>query len=146
MVFHSEPRLSIFSCRAFCGLWTNLSGISSIRLRRITYCFNDSRRPEALWLLGDADDGTSRRCRVAARPSNAQSARNRRLFTPGFAAASASNTHLAAKISHLSAHQYPLDAPSNLRNRFVRTHSQTRPSIHPHGTTTRCIASFVTVP
>ena len=98
-------------------LWT------SSAFRRITDCFNDSRRPAALSLLDDADDGTSRRCQVAARPSNAESAQNRRLFTPGFAAASASNTHLAAKISHLSAHQYPLDAPSNLRNRFVRTHS-----------------------
>ena len=111
MEFHSEPRLSIFSCRTFCGLWTNLSGISSLRLRRITYCFNDSRRVEALSFLGDADDGTSRRCRVAARPSNAESARNRRLFTPGFAAAvSKSKTHIGAKCPHPNVYQYPRNA------------------------------------
>ena len=86
-------------------LWT------SSAFRRITNCFNDSRRPEALSLLGDADDGTSRRCQVVARPSNAESAQNRRLFTPGFAAAvSKSKTHIGAKCLHLSVYQYPRNA------------------------------------
>ena len=110
MDLHSELRVSMFSGHFSFGLWTNFYGVSSLALRRITNCFNDSRRPEALLLLGDADNRTSRRCQVVARPSNAESAQNRRLFTPGFTAASTSKTYLAAKISHLSAHQYPLDA------------------------------------
>ena len=86
-------------------LWT------SSAFRRITDCFNDSRRPAALSLLDDADDGTSRRCQVAARPSNAESAQNRRLFTPVFAAAVCrSKTHIGAKCLHLSAFRYPRNA------------------------------------
>ena len=83
----------------------------SLAFRRISNSFNDSRRPEALLLLGDADDGTSRRCQVVARPSNAEYAQNRRLFTPGFAAAdSKSKTHIGVKCLHLSAYRYPRNA------------------------------------
>ena len=77
-------------------------------LRRISNCFNDSRRPEASSLFVDARDGTSRRCQVVARPSNAESAQKCQLVTPGFVAAiSTSGTHLVTKILHLSAHRYP---------------------------------------
>ena len=96
---------------SFCGSRTNLYGISSLGLCRIVNCFYDGRRPEASSFFVDARDGTSRRCQVATRPSNAESAQNRRLFTPGFAAAVfKSKTHLVTNILHLSAHQYPHNA------------------------------------
>ena len=86
-------------------LWT------SSAFRRITNCFHDSRRPEAFSLLGDAYDGTSRRCQIVARPLNAESAQNRRLFTPGFVAAvSKSKTHIGAKCPHPNVYQYPRNA------------------------------------
>ena len=81
---------------------------TSSAFRRITNCFNDSRQPEASLFFVDARDGTSRRCQVVARPSNAESAQKCQLVTPGFAAAvSTSGTHLVTKIPHLSAHRYP---------------------------------------
>ena len=50
-------------------------------------------------------------CRVTTRRLNAQSARNRRFFSPGLpAAVSTSKTHLATRISHLSARHYPRNA------------------------------------
>ena len=109
----SELQVLMFSGHTSCGLWTNFYfyGVSSLALRRISNCFNDSRRPEASSLFVDARDGTSRRCQVVARPSNAESAQHRRLFTPGFAAAvSTSGTHIDAKCPHLSAYQYPRNA------------------------------------
>ena len=113
MKLHSELQVLMFSGHTSCGLWTNFYfyGVSSLALRRITNCFNDSRRPEALSHLGDADDGTSRRCQVVARPSNAESAQHRRLFTPGFVAAvSKSKTHIGAKCPHPNVYQYPRNA------------------------------------
>ena len=97
-----------FQAILFVALWTNLSGISSLTLRRIVDCLYDGRRLEAPLFFVDARDGTSRRCQVVARPSNAESAQKCQLVTPGFAAAvSTSGTHLVTKIPHLSAHRYP---------------------------------------
>ena len=97
-----------FQAILFVALWTNLSGISSLTLRRIVDCLYDGRRLEASLFFVDARDGTSRRCQVVARPSNAESAQKCQLVTPGFAAAvSTSGTHLVTKIPHLSAHRYP---------------------------------------
>ena len=92
-------------CGQTCMLWTSSAS------RRITDHLNDSRRPKASSLFNNERNGTRRRCRSTAQSSNAQSARNRRLFSPRFAAAIyPSETHLAAKISHLSARRYSRNA------------------------------------
>ena len=110
-------RATLFvDCGQFCMLWT------SSAFRRIINGFNDSRRPEALSLLGDADDGSSRH---GCRPTIKCTIR----------------TQFSALHSRFRPRHFDIcNAPCRIPLPIIL---EIDSSGHSHGTTRRCIVSFV---